>query len=251
VLCENDASANPEPPELERYAEDFDSLLVIDTGGRPRAHWRGRPWDDRTIALPLRDHLRAAGYLAEHCPNQAYLARAFRSERSGKLEFGFSAPLLDASGSWGGVLIAIIRTDAAFGKVALQDPERGHLTSLLGPRDNPLHEPAAPTDFAFLVHEGLADGMDYALREPTPDTLRERFGASDDACEQLELRKVPPLTVLDYRDPVPGYSGSWLATIAPIGQTGFVVVVQTRHLDALEDDDPKSPRRVPSMAFRP
>jgi serine/threonine protein kinase len=251
-LAENNRSQNPEPPELERYAEDFDSLLVMDTLARPRAHWRGRPWDDVASTLALRDHFVKARYLAEHCPGQAYLARAFRSERSGKLQLGISAPLMDATGSWVGVLLAIARAQTAFAKVALQDPARGHLTSLLGPLDSERNEAAPPPDFAILVHEGLADGVDHALREPSPKELIERFGASDDYCVQLESRKVAPLSMLDYRDPVPGFSGPWLATIAPIGQTGFMVIVQTQHPDAVEnDDDPASPRAVPSMAFRP
>jgi serine/threonine protein kinase len=254
-LVENNRSVNPEPPELERYAEGFDSLLVMDTLGRPRAHWRGRPWEDGARTLALRDHFVKARYLAAHCPSQAYLARAFRSERSGKLQLGISAPLMDATGSWGGVLLAVVQAQVAFAKVALEDPARGHLTSLLGPRDNELNQQAPPPDFAVLVHEGLADGMEHALREPSPGELHERFGAADDACVQLESRKVPPLTLLDYRDPVPGFGGPWLATIAPIGQTGFMVIVQTNHPDVDDDanvnDDPTSPRPVPSMAFRP
>jgi hypothetical protein len=91
--------------------------------------------------------------------------------------------------------------------------------------------------------------MDHSLREPSPALLRERFGAGDAPCGRLELRKVPPLTVFDYLDPVPGFSGRWLASIAPIGQTGFMVVAQTRHPDSL-DEDPE-PRPVPNVAFAP
>jgi serine/threonine protein kinase len=252
ALVENDRLVNPEPPALEHHAEDFDSLLVVDAKGQPRAHWRGRPWDDVTSDLPLRDHFVKARYLAQHCPGQAYLTRAFRSARSGKLQLGLSAPLMNAAGGWAGVLLAVIRADSAFGRVALRDPGHGHLTSLLGPREAEGLDRAKANDFAFIVHEGLTDGVEYSLNEPSPAALRERFGTSSDACEQLTLRRVSPLTSLDYRDPVPGFSGRWLATIAPVGQTGFVVVVQTHHPDALEDDEgPDSPRPVPSMAFRP
>jgi hypothetical protein len=80
--------------------------------------------------------------------------------------------------------------------------------------------------------------------------LRERFGAGAASCERLELRKEPPLTLFDYLDPVPGFSGRWLASIVPIGQTGFVVIVQTRHPDSL-DEDLEAARAVPNVAFRP
>ena len=38
---------------------------------------------------------------------------------------------------------------------------------------------------------------------------------------------VRPLTERSYRDPVPGFAGEWLAALAPVGKTGFVVLVQT------------------------
>src|SRR5439155_16117851 len=36
------------------------------------------------------------------------------------------------------------------------------------------------------------------------------------------------------RDPVPGFEGRWLAGFAPVGDTGFVVIVQTRYDAALK-----------------
>ena len=33
----------------------------------------------------------------------------------------------------------------------------------------------------------------------------------------------------DYRDPVPGFEGRWLAGLAPVGDTGLIVVIQTRY----------------------
>jgi hypothetical protein len=37
-----------------------------------------------------------------------------------------------------------------------------------------------------------------------------------------------------YRDPVPGYEGRWLAGFMPVGDTGFVVIVQSRYEAAVE-----------------
>ena len=39
----------------------------------------------------------------------------------------------------------------------------------------------------------------------------------------------------DYRDPVVGFGGRWLAGFAPVGNTDSVVVVQT-HYSAIVDD---------------
>jgi serine/threonine protein kinase len=250
ALVDNDKSRLPEPPELEHHGGDFDSLLVLDAAGRPRAHWRGRPWDDIEARLPLREHLASARHLAEHCPNQTHLGSAFRSDRSGKLQLGISAPLIDAAGNFGGVLLAFLDASSAFGKVILQDPEREHHSSLLGPRERSRESQPSAGELVFLVHEGLAPEMEHSLRDPSPALLRERFSAGNAACEQLELRKVPPLTVFDYLDPVPGFSGRWLATIAPVGKTEFRVVVQARHPDSV-DADAQSPKPVPDVAFRP
>ena len=42
------------------------------------------------------------------------------------------------------------------------------------------------------------------------------------------LEYVPPVKVTDYEDAVPGFEGKWLAAFAPVGNTGFAVLVQTR-----------------------
>ena len=46
--------------------------------------------------------------------------------------------------------------------------------------------------------------------------------------EQFALDYVAPLKVKHYEDPIPGFEGPWLAALAPVGRTGFVVLVETR-----------------------
>jgi hypothetical protein len=54
--------------------------------------------------------------------------------------------------------------------------------------------------------------------------------------ERTQLRWPDPEPITDdaHRDPVPGFGGRWLAGFAPVGDTGFVVIVQTRHDVAVE-----------------
>ena len=49
--------------------------------------------------------------------------------------------------------------------------------------------------------------------------------------ERKQLRWLDPAPITDdaHRDPVRGYEGRWLAGFAPVGDTGFVVIVQTRY----------------------
>jgi hypothetical protein len=55
--------------------------------------------------------------------------------------------------------------------------------------------------------------------------LSRAFGAPVDA-HQFELATAPPLQRADYQDPLLG--GRWLSAFAPVGATGYVVLVQTR-----------------------
>ena len=43
--------------------------------------------------------------------------------------------------------------------------------------------------------------------------------------------------------PVPGFEGRWLAGFAPVGETGFVVIVQTRY-DAAVEPNTRLSRRL-------
>jgi len=227
ALVHNDPDGDLAPAALARHMPPFDSLLVLDAQGASRAYATQRPGSRVPPNFAFRDYFKQASHVAERCPGQAYVSRAFRSEEDGKIKFGISAPLLPA-GAWAGAFVAIIQADSVFGEVMLSDPDGDHLTSLLGPRDRDRNEPLPSADFTFLVHDGLRDRQEHVLREPSPDVLRKAFGEARDPCDQLALRKVQPVTVWDYRDPVPGFDDRWLATIAPVGQTGFLVVVQVR-----------------------
>lgn len=218
-----------QPAELKRYIDEgFDSLLVLDTEGRPHAHLRDGPSNYFERNFAFRDYFQQARVMAGRCPKQAYLARAFRSEEDGKIKFALSAPMVDGEGTWIGVFVGIIQADSAFGEVQLHDVGGDHSTALLGPRDRDRNIKHLPSDFTFLVHQGILDRVEYVLHDAASPTPLTALSASKDPCEQFKLRRVTPMTWTNYRDPVPGFDGRWLAAIAPVGQTGYLVVVQTR-----------------------
>jgi len=108
--------------------------------------------------------------------------------------------------------------------------DRSITSALIGPRGPDRDTPslAANSDYTFLVHPGLPEGRERTVARPFSSMLRETFGASAPPGNQFALRYVPPVKLSDYRDAVPGFPGLWLAAFAPVGNTGFVVLVQTR-----------------------
>jgi hypothetical protein len=64
-----------------------------------------------------------------------------------------------------------------------------------------------------MLEPGLASQLSNAFRTPVD-------------ARQFELATAPPLQRSDYQDPLLG--GRWLSAFAPVGATGYVVLVQTR-----------------------
>jgi len=229
----------PEHPALLRHLGPFDSLLVLDAQGRPHAHSRnaGRPYFSRNFAF--REYFRAARALAESCPDAVHLAPAFRSEEDERIKFPLSAPLLDAAGKWVGVLMAGTIAAPALGEVALQAPDGEQITALLGPRGVERSSQEAQDDFTFLVHPELAGSLEYRLDAPARALLQRHFAFAPDPCRQFELVRTTPLIQAAYTDPFPGFEGQWLAAVAPVGRTGYFVVVQSRPEQATVPEEPK------------
>jgi hypothetical protein len=71
------------------------------------------------------------------------------------------------------------------------------------------------------------------LREPNRIVLERAFGLA--AREQFSLRWAPPLLLSNYRDPLLEPARESLAAFAPVGCTGFVVVVETAKEVAAHD----------------
>lgn len=229
----NGAIVEPALPLRARLGS-FDNLSLLKNDGFIIAQWP-RP---HPVPVPyqrnyaFRDYFRGARDLAEqHLPG-AYLARAYRSESQGQLVFAFSAPVRDERGVALGVLAATLNAKSVFGAVKMQDSAGGlRVTSaLLGPRGPDRGEKSGVphSDFTFLVHPGLPDGREYRLGGAFSTELQRTFGASAPPGQQFSLAYVPPVKVREYEDIVPGFEGKWLAAFAPVGNTGFAVLVQTR-----------------------
>jgi hypothetical protein len=178
----------------------------------------------------FRDYFRGASALGRAAQRGVYLSRTYRAESSGIFTFCFAAPVFAADGTWLGNVVAALQAASAIGQVRMQGPAgSGRLVALLGPRDNERawKGRALPTELFFVVHPRLSRGREVPLAGLARGALGSELGVGAPAGHQFALRWAEPRLVADYRDPLSEPAESWLAAFSPVGQTGYVVVVQT------------------------
>lgn len=109
------------------------------------------------------------------------------------------------------------------------------MVTLVGPGDpsEPHHtDTGRLPDYLIVVHPALSKRkppVEFKL----PRNLQRAFARD---CQENDLEPNPgaqPYKLDQYRDPVgtesPGYAADWLAAFAPVGRTGFVMIVQQRN----------------------
>jgi serine/threonine-protein kinase len=236
ALIAVDNPPNPSPVLLDRV-QGFDTMFVVNTEGIQRGRTTKKSPEYLARSFAFRDYFRGARELGlKECvpfdegsrarpPRSGYLARTHISESDGDFEFAVSAPICDQTG-WVGMIAGTLVSNRGFGAVRIADGHPGRIASLLGPRDVDRKDAGRPRpdDFTFIVHPGLAPGREYVLRQPDKAKIRAALGLP---APSSGLRYVHPMLVPDYRDPIPGYGGSWSAAIAPVDASGFIVLVQS------------------------
>jgi eukaryotic-like serine/threonine-protein kinase len=233
-------AARPTPSllasELEPYAAPFGTLLIVSAQGKKWARWPTptRDWLFRPTAKH-RDYWYAAQRLGLKGEQKAYVARSFRSSVDLKSVFALSIPIFDAERRFLGALAATIpATSARFATQRRGVVRAEPVTVLLGPdEDTGTGQGAAErsAEFTFLVHPSLRSGEHRRLDHASAAQLAAAFRSSVAPDAQFAPSHVPPLTRDDYRDPMLG--GRWLAAFAPVGGTGYAVLVQSRETDVL------------------
>ncbi len=162
-----------------------------------------------------------------------HLSRVYRSRNDDLYKFAMSVPILDAKAEFIGVLVAGVTTDAVFvpdddnrRRVVLAAPE-----DINGPVvDGELHRGHA----VILFHPAYRRGdtaVETASMVPNMNWVH---------AEELDDSRLSLDPDDNYEDPVgtqhADYSGRWIAGFAPVGNTGFVMVVQQRYEEALALD---------------
>jgi hypothetical protein len=136
--------------------------------------------------------------------------------------------------------MATIGNDFALRRKRL-DPasEEGQMAVVVAPQDRSRSSTDEEGTYLVILHEGLPHGAGVVIDSPRLRELRAP------RAEREQLRWIDPEPIIDdnHRDPVRGYEGRWLAGFAPIGDTGFVVIVQTRY-DAAVAPNARLSRRL-------
>lgn len=210
----------------------FESWLIVDLDGTMLA----RSPDNNAVGrkVGVRDYFRGTRqhHLASPDERGVHLSLVYQSvAEPHQVHYALCVPILDRTKGYVGVLAATLSTDDSLGLPNLQDPRRK--ATLVGPFDPGRIEgdlPGSTPEWLMLVHEGMKPG-DSAL--PVRDPVLKELGGR--RCpRELSNPDSRRLSYQDagyedpYRERDADYSGRWLAGYAPVGNTGFVVIVQQR-----------------------
>jgi eukaryotic-like serine/threonine-protein kinase len=215
----------------------FKTCYVINSKGIMLAHV---PRSDESIGgdYSWRNHFQGAKALGlKGIGGSVYVSRVYRGRSDNFYKFAVSAPILDAQKRFLGVIATSVITDASMGLVALHGDNRK--VALVAPTDIDSPELKLDPDnekYVVLYHPGYRQGVD-PVAFPYVDKIGMRRDAMADEQFQLADPKTQIAPDANYLDPVSAvakeYSGRWIAGFAPVGNTGFVVIVQQRFEDAV------------------
>ena len=182
-----------------------------------------------------RNHFQGAKARAVKGPGgTVHVSRVYRGYSDNIYKFAISAPILDRQNNFLGTIATSVTTDASLGPVFLHDDRRK--VALIAPTDINSPEELRIEKYVVLYHPGYRKGID-PVEFPYIDKIRIKPDLLND--QQFQLSDPKPLIFHDdnYADPVASvaneYVGRWIAGFAPVGNTGFVVVVQQRFEDAV------------------
>jgi serine/threonine-protein kinase len=210
----------------------FKTCYVIDRSGVMVAH---APRVDRMIGRDFswRNHFQGAkDKAARPASGLVHVSRVYRGRSDDIYKFAVSAPILDRQSNFLGTIATSATTGASIGSVFLHDDRRK--VALIAPVDINSPEERKSDKHVILYHPGYRKGID-PVEFPSVDRLRTKMGLASGS--QLSDPKPVVLHDDNYVDPAaavaPGYAGRWIAGFAPVGNTGFIVVVQQRFDDAV------------------
>lgn len=219
----------------------FNMWFVLGMDGQIKARF-GRLGKGGTVGkwFTWRDYFQGASRLARKGLRSTYISRPHRSESDGIYQFTISSPIYRRDGAPAGILVAGVASKANLGSLALDDTES--IVVLVAPRDRERNDPRPESPYLILRHPAYAYGEAIGM----DDEQVRKVGELDLDPERRVERKLwlpdpgRVTSISGYQDPVakthPDYAGSWLAGFAPVGNTGFVVIVQTREDEAMKPE---------------
>jgi hypothetical protein len=214
----------------------FESWFLLGKDGiyrarseEPRRNVLGERYD-------WRRYFQGAQGLAAEKVRSAYVSPAFISSASATERFAISAPIYDAGGEWIGVIAAMTDTGATLGPLSLHDRNDNRITAVVAPQDRERAGDELPSDYVIIIHPHLLQGARTPLSGAWVRDLVDRAEQTVPQTGLEQLRMADAGVVKQdahYVDPVKSdYAGQWLAGFAPVGHTGFAVIVQSREQEA-------------------
>jgi serine/threonine-protein kinase len=224
---------NPAP--LAPYAEKFATFVVLDAEGCARARISAESTLPEYVRTSYDGHyvLQAAGDAAR--PFRAtHVRKAYRSSVSLLIKFAVSTPLFEAGQSIGVVAGSMTAASTLELPRMKRHETKDQMTVLIGPfegeRLSGFGASSTAPEYTFLVHPRLSLGQKETLDGADSARPASVFRATS-GTPQFGLGTAAPLQRADYVDPLLG--DRWLAAFAPVGATGYVVLVQTRDAVAI------------------
>jgi len=210
-------------PVLENWhILDASGMMVART---PRGPIIGSNFRERDYFQGTLRHAGQAGLV--------HVSSVFRSVADNRYKFDICVPVLDADARVLGVIGASVTTDSTMGMPHLHDERRKAVLVAPWDANRRPNDPArggAPPEYLILLHPAYTRGQDAVEfnRAKLPVSWPRRC---EKELSEEEVGRVPHERA-DYSDPFGkkngAYQGRWLAGFAPVGNTGFIVIVQQR-----------------------
>ncbi|HET9955100.1 MAG TPA: hypothetical protein VFQ61_11385, partial [Polyangiaceae bacterium] len=219
------------PTALEPYSSRFATLTVLDEQGcaRARISEEAAPAEYARHSYSWRDYFASAARDAERPGRITYVRPAYRSSVSQQIKFAVSRPLFEGE-RWIGVVYGSMVAASTLDLPRMKRSDTSErMTVLIGPFEGERSGPQDPytgQEFTLLAHPRLERGRKVSLTPSTARELVQALGRPGKDQRQFELSTSLPYQRADHVDPLLG--GRWLAAFAPVGATGYVVLVQTR-----------------------
>jgi hypothetical protein len=206
------------------------AVYALDREGRLTARWSTVPREFVNRSYAFRDYFKCARSLG---PGRVCISPPYRSEVHNLVQFAFASGVYALDGSWLGVLVMSKNAARTLQDVDIDDLNgTGQITAVFGARGAERTQPAQREKLIAVFHRGLRANDERALDTQLAKRLFQEFKLTTDGGLFIP-QDARPLENLDYRDPVSDSEQRWLAALAPVGHTGYVVAVATPYDRAL------------------
>jgi serine/threonine-protein kinase len=228
-----------DPSPLLQHAGRFSTLMVLNEEGCPIARWTQDPVppDEAAWQREWRDHFADVKRAWQSGDDEPLLSSPSGPEARA-FKVAISTSLVE-EGRWLGVISGVLSTATALELPLPTGAIRqgaDQLAALLGEyegsdsSDDANLSPAEPS-YAYVSHPGLPRDRVPVVPPEYVEAFKKRFFSSPNRA-RLEPNAALPFVRDDYVDPFLGER--WLAAFAPVGNTGYVVLVQTRDRTATQ-----------------